>query len=157
MKYTTLHIALPENWHEVPDMQPRLFRSQSEDSGCLQLSLLPVLETPEDLVGQLRSHLANAPDLGEELSATEEEAPLGPMASILYRNAATGALFRAWMIAGPATVFGTYTMGALGRADYEMKECATILRGLRFVSTLETFDVYSPAAEETEKPWWRVW
>src|SRR5690606_30055632 len=113
MKYTTLHIPLPENWYEVPDMQPRLIRSHSEDSGCLQLSLLPVLETPEDLIGQLRSHLTNTADLGEEQSATEEEAPLGPMASILYRHARTGVIFRAWMIAGPATVFATYTMGAL--------------------------------------------
>lgn len=156
MKLTTLHVALPENWHEVPDMQPRLFRSLSEDSGCLQLSLLPALESPDDLLGQLRAMLVDQPDLGDEIDAATEETASGPMATVSYKHPHTHRLFQAWIIAGPATVFATYAMGASpARADYETRESANILRALRFVSTLDSFEAYAPAEEK--RAWWKIW
>lgn len=137
-------------------MQPRLFRSLSEDSGCLQLSLLPPLDSADDLVGRLRALLADQTDLGDEVSSMEETTHSGPMATLLYKNPRNQGLFQAWLLAGPSTVFATYTMGASpARADYELRESTLILRGLRFVSTMENFEAYSPPEEK--RAWWKIW
>lgn len=156
MKQTTVHVVLPENWYEVPDCHPRMYRTRSEESGVLQLSLLPPIEPDGDLQARLREMISDHPDLGEEIAAATEQTPLGPMATLVYKNARAG-LFQVWLIPAQATLFATYTMGELGRAEYEMRDSAHILRGIRFVSSLDTFEPYSPPPETDARPWWKVW
>ena len=158
MKQTTVHVVLPENWYEVPDCQPRMYRTRSEESGVLQLSLLPPIEPEgdEDLQARLREMIADQPDLGEEIAAATEQTDLGPMATLVYKSPRVG-LFQVWLIPAQATLFATYTMGELGRAEYEMRDAAHILRGIRFVSSLDNFEAYSPPPEADARPWWKVW
>lgn len=155
MKITTLHVALPENWFEVPDARPRQFRSRDEDSGCLQISFNPPLEPDTEILAKLRDLMAAQPDL-EEQAAASEELPVGPCVTILFKSRQVG-LFQAWLIARPdVSLFATYTMGSVARAQYELNESAHIIRGLRFVSTLDSFEAYSPPPEPT-RPWWKLW
>lgn len=154
MKITTLHVALPENWFEVPDSKPREFRSRDEDSGCLQITLNPPLDA--DLLATLRALLSGIPDIGEEQASALEDFPIGPAATLLFKSPRVG-LFQAWLISRPNTsLFATYTMASLARAEYELRESAHILRGLRFVSTLDTFEPYAPPPDE-KRPWWKLW
>lgn len=156
MKITSLHVALPDNWFEVPDANPREFRSIDEETGRLQISINPPLAPDADLIIELRLILAGFTDLGLEESAALDEFPTGPVATLLFNSPRVG-LFQAWLISHPgASIFATYTMGSLGRAQYELRESALILRGLRIVSTMDDFEPYAPPPEEP-RPWWKFW
>mgnify|MGYP001197129737 CR=1 FL=1 len=156
MKLTNLHVVLPENWFEVPDVKPREFRSIDDETGRLQISLNPPLAPDTDPLNDLRLILAGTSDLGEEQAAELDEFPTGPVATLLFKSPRVG-LFQAWLISHPdASIFATYTMGSLARAQYELRESSHILRGMRIVSTMDDFVPYSPPPEEP-RPWWKFW
>jgi hypothetical protein len=136
MRSRALHVRLPSNWSEVPHLTPRTYRRNTLDSGILQLSLQPSLETEmsdgEQLVAYFLEMLAGlGMSLGSPIISSHMPCAAGVMATALYRDAQRG-LLQFWLIPAEVTVFASWEMGGFASASEESTEAQEILRTVCF-------------------------
>ena len=137
LKHRTLHVILPENWHESDSHEQgggRIYCPNNDNPGRLRISLLPPDESHnKNPLIALSGILENTKmPVGEQLAASISQGRAGSIATILRQIPDIG-LVQFWLIPSEMTVFMSFEMGDPGRASKGFEEAGEIVSGLEFI------------------------